>query len=49
MRAGERERKGKVKSEKNEKRKRRWREWNEIPEKDQGIQMPAKVDMVILR
>ena len=44
MRAGERERKGKVKSEKNEKRKRRWREWNEIPEKDQGVQLPAKVD-----
>ena len=49
MRAGERERKGKGKAEKNEKRKRRWREWTQIPEKDQGVQMPAKVDMVILR
>ena len=44
MRAGERERKEKVKAEKNEKRKRRWREWSQITEKDQGVQMPAKVD-----
>ena len=49
MRAGDRERKEKGKAEKNEKRKRRWREWTQIPEKDQGVQMPAKVDMVILR
>ena len=40
MRAGEREKKGM----KNEKRKRRWREWSQITEKDQGVQMPAKVD-----
>ena len=45
MRAGEREKKGM----KNEKRKRRWREWSQITEKDQGVQTPAKVDMVILR
>ena len=37
MRAGERERKEKVKAEKNEKRKRRWREWSQITEKDQGV------------
>ena len=49
MRAGERERKEKVKAEKNEKRRRRWRKWSQIMEKDQGVQMPAKVDMVILR
>ena len=44
MRAGGRERKGKGYAEKEEKRETQWREWNEITEKDQGVQMPAKVD-----